>query len=132
MSPADAYRSDLAFIHDTGFGDFARGSAPGLLKLLLDHGITEGQVVDLGCGSGIWARALTDAGYHVLGVDLSPAMIELARQRVPEADFQVGSFCNLPIPTCRAVTALGEVFNYLTRLTYCEGCSGCAKVCSTL
>jgi SAM-dependent methyltransferase len=113
MTHTGAYENDLAYIHDRGFGEFARGSAPGLLRLFRQHGITEGLVVDLGCGSGIWARELTDAGYHVLGVDLSPAMIELARQRVPEADFQVGSVFQLRMPCCRAVTALGEVFNYL-------------------
>src|SRR5262249_48654148 len=53
------------------------------------------------------------AGYQVTGVDLSPAMIELAHQRVPEADFHVESFLQFRLPACRAVTALGEVFNYL-------------------
>lgn len=113
MTPATAYQQDLAHIHDTGFGGFARGSSPGLLNLLHHNGITEGAVVDLGCGSGIWARALIDSGYEVIGVDISPAMIELARQRVPEATFHVQSFVEFPLPACRAVTALGEVFNYL-------------------
>jgi SAM-dependent methyltransferase len=108
----DAYRTDLAYIHDTGFRDSARSSAPYLLDLFRRSGITAGRVVDLGCGSGIWARELTDAGYQVLGVDLSPAMIELARRRVPDAEFHVGSFVRFPLPACRAVTALGEVFNY--------------------
>jgi SAM-dependent methyltransferase len=113
LRPADSYGGDLAYVHDRGFGGFARGSAPGLLNLLVRHGITGGQVVDLGCGSGIWARALADSGYEVVGVDLSPAMIELARRRVPEATFHTQSFCGFPMPACRAVTALGEVFNYL-------------------
>lgn len=108
----DAYQSDLAYIHDTGFGAFAKGLAPGLLKLLRQHGLTGGLVVDLGCGSGIWASELVKAGYQVLGVDLSPAMIELARQRVPQAQFHVDSFLSFPLPVCQAVTALGEVFNY--------------------
>lgn len=69
--------------------------------------------MDLGCGSGIWARQLVDAGFQVVGVDISPAMIELARQRVPQAEFLVGSFLKYPLPPCRAVTALGEVFSYL-------------------
>jgi SAM-dependent methyltransferase len=107
------YERDLAYIHDRGFGEFARSSAPGLLKLFRQNGITEGAVVDLGCGSGIWARALADGGYAVVGVDLSSAMIELARQRVPDATFHVRSFLEFPMPTCRAVTALGEVVNYL-------------------
>ena len=113
MTHADAYQSDLAYIHDTGFSGFARSSAPGLLSLLRQNGITEGVIVDLGCGSGIWAKELADAGYQVIGVDISPAMIELARQSVPEARFHIGSFVRFRVPSCRTVTALGEVFNYL-------------------
>ena len=109
----NAYERDLAYIHDRGFGAFARGSAPGLLKLFQQNRITQGRVVDLGCGSGIWARELADAGYQVTGVDISPAMIEIARQRVPNAEFHVGSFVEFRPPACRAITALGEVFNYL-------------------
>ena len=48
-----------------------------------------------------------------VGLDISPAMIEIARRRVPEAEFHVQSFLQFRLPTCRAVTALGEVFNYL-------------------
>src|SRR5262249_29615653 len=113
MIPVDAYECDLAYIHDRGFGGFARGSAPGLLKLFRQRGLTEGPGVDLGCGRGVWAHALTASGYQVIGVDLSPAMIELARQRVPEGEFYVGSFIHYRVPPCRVVTALGEVFNYL-------------------
>jgi SAM-dependent methyltransferase len=83
------------------------------LKLCQQNGITEGLVVDLGCGSGIWAKELAGAGYRVIGVDISPAMIELARQRVPKSEFHVGSFIRCRVPPCQAVTALGEVFNYL-------------------
>lgn len=113
MTNSDAYQNDLAYIHDTGFSGFARSSAPGLLSLIRQNGISEGVVVDLGCGSGIWARALADPGYDVVGVDISPAMIQLARQRVPEATFYVQTFMEFQMPACRAVTALGEVFNYL-------------------
>jgi 2-polyprenyl-3-methyl-5-hydroxy-6-metoxy-1,4-benzoquinol methylase len=71
MNRRNIYEADLAYIHDTGFGEFARNSAPYLLNLFRRNGITEGRVVDLGCGSGIWARELTDSGYQVVGVDLS-------------------------------------------------------------
>lgn len=113
MSDSRAYESDLAYIHDHGYGDFARGASPGLLDLLHQNGVKDGRIVDLGCGSGIWAGELVDAGYQVVGVDISPAMTEIARQRVPEAEFQVESFLKFRIPPCAAVTALGEVFNYL-------------------
>jgi SAM-dependent methyltransferase len=113
LAMTNTYETDLAYIHDQGYGDFARASAPGLLSLLDQAGVKEGRILDFGCGSGIWARELVDAGFQVVGVDISPAMIEIARQRVPEAEFHVESFLQFRIPPCRAVTALGEVFNYL-------------------
>ena len=109
----DAYKDDLAYIHDVGFGDYARNSAPGLLGILRQAGITTGLVVDLGCGSGLWARELVSAGYDALGIDISPAMIEIARSRVPQGEFKVASLLNAKLPQCAAVTSLGECLNYL-------------------
>jgi SAM-dependent methyltransferase len=113
MPTVNAYGSDLAYIHDVGFGNFARRSAPGLLKLIRRGGKARGLVVDLGCGSGIWARELCSAGYDALGIDISEAMIALARKRVPQAEFRKGSFLTAKLPPCVAVTALGECFSYL-------------------
>ncbi len=107
------YGADLAYIHDVGHGDFARRAAPALLKMFRAAGITRGLVVDLGCGSGIWARELTDAGHDVLGIDQSPEMLRIARRRAPKASFVRGSFLDAKLPECAAVTALGEVFSYL-------------------
>jgi SAM-dependent methyltransferase len=109
---ASTYGDDLAHIHDVGFGAFAESSAPGLLNILRETSIHDGLVVDLGCGSGIWAQHLTDAGYKVLGVDISSAMIELAQRRAPDAAFDVHSFLKFELPPCRAITALGEVLCY--------------------
>ncbi len=53
---AGFYREDLAYIHDVGHADFALRSAPGILEILRDNEISGGLVVDLGCGSGLWAR----------------------------------------------------------------------------
>jgi len=86
------YTDDLAYIHDVGFGEFALKSAPGLLNILRQRKIFAGLVVDLGCGSGLWARELTQAGYDVLGIEQSAAMIEIARKKTPKARFQKDSF----------------------------------------
>jgi SAM-dependent methyltransferase len=108
-----AYAEDLAYIHDVGYGGFSTAAAPGLLDILRRSGIMEGLVVDLGCGSGLWARELHQAGYDVLGVDFSASMIALARKRVPTAQFRHASFLNVRLPRCAAVTSIGECFNYL-------------------
>src|SRR5918993_1577749 len=107
------YREDLAYIHDVGHADFALESAPGILEILDQSRIPEGLVVDLGCGSGLWAQELVDAGYRVLGIDISEAMVEISRRRVPEAEFRVGSLFDADITPCVAVTAISEVLNYL-------------------
>ena len=52
----ESYKTDLAYIHDVGFGNYATNSAPGLLEILRQAGVSTGLVVDLGCGSGLWAR----------------------------------------------------------------------------
>jgi SAM-dependent methyltransferase len=107
------YAEDLAYIHDRGYDFHARGLAAGLLNLLDAADLTNKTVVDLGCGSGIWAAALDQAGYRPVGVDISPAMIALARLRVPGGEFHVASFLDVELPACRAITALGEVVCYL-------------------
>lgn len=107
------YGDDLAYIHDRGFGDLAHGVAPELLRILRRHRLRGGLVVDAGCGSGILARHLSDAGYRVTGIDLSPAMIRLAREHAPGARFRVASLSAASIPPCDAVIAVGEVIAYL-------------------
>jgi len=107
-----AYDRDLAYIHDTGFTGFARKAAPGLLRLLRQSRILGGLVVDAGCGSGVWARELTERGYDVLGIDISAHMIRLARRQAPAAKFQIGSFLSAALPPCDALTAIGECINY--------------------
>jgi SAM-dependent methyltransferase len=108
----EAYREDLAFIHDAGFGGRARDAAAFLLDALRRQGRDGGLVVDLGCGSGILAERLSAAGYDVLGIDISAAMVALARQRVPNGCFRQGSLRTAELPACIAVAAVGECVNY--------------------
>lgn len=107
-----AYGEDLAWIHDVSSTEFVRQSADGILKLLRESGFSSGRVVDLGCGSGVWAKRLLDEGFDVTGVDISPAMIALSRERAPAAEFHVASWLDFEFPPCIAVTALGEVLSY--------------------
>lgn len=45
-------------------------------------------ILDLGSGTGKpYAKLLVERGFHVLGIDISPRMIELARNYVPQAEF---------------------------------------------
>ncbi|MEW6130901.1 MAG: class I SAM-dependent methyltransferase [Acidobacteriota bacterium] len=108
-----AYKEDLAYIHHTGFAGFINEATPGLFKILGDKNITGGLIIDLGCGSGIFAKALTDAGYEALGIDISAAMIALAKRTAPRATFKKASLLKTKLPPCAAVTCVSEGLNYL-------------------
>ncbi|MFD8301731.1 class I SAM-dependent DNA methyltransferase [Streptomyces sp. NPDC059690] len=56
-----------------------------------------GPVADLGCGPGFVTAHLAGLGVPVLGVDLSPRMVELARRAHPHLAFTVGSMTALGI-----------------------------------
>jgi SAM-dependent methyltransferase len=52
-------------------------------------------VLEVGCGTGAFCRALAAAGHTVAGIDLSPEMIRVARERTPadcRASFSCGDF----------------------------------------
>lgn len=61
-----------------------------LTKLATTVG-TSGPICDLGCGPGHVARYLHEQSVQVLGVDLSPRMIELARQLNSGIEFHIGN-----------------------------------------
>src|SRR5205823_12082095 len=76
------------------------------------QGFDSGLTVELGCGSGITAQLLTEHGYDVLGVEVSPDLVEIARDRAPGASFLNVSLLDAELPPCVAVAAIGECFNY--------------------
>lgn len=69
---------------------------------LLDRLVAEvqllGPICDLGCGPGEIARYLKDCGADALGVDLSPKMVEKARQLSPDIPFRQGNMMALDVP----------------------------------
>ncbi len=53
-------------------------------------------VLDVGCGPGHVAGYLSERGLDATGVDLSPAMIKIARRLNPEIPFHVADMRELP------------------------------------
>jgi SAM-dependent methyltransferase len=59
--------------------------------------MVEGTVADLGCGPGQVTAYLDGLGLDVFGVDISPGMVGVARERYPALRFAVGSMAGLPV-----------------------------------
>jgi SAM-dependent methyltransferase len=53
-------------------------------------------VLDVGCGVGAFLRLVADRGARAFGIDASPALAEVARERVPGAELRVGDMEALP------------------------------------
>jgi SAM-dependent methyltransferase len=64
-------------------------------SLLRRQGVSDGAILELGCGTGKHAEQLAQLGFSIHGLDLSPSMVERARKRTPadlasRLQFEVG------------------------------------------
>jgi ubiquinone/menaquinone biosynthesis C-methylase UbiE len=88
-------------------GRWSARLAPLFLRFV---GLTDGQhVLDVGCGTGTLARAMTSSGLTVAvtGVDPVAAYVSFARNAVPDADFCPGNAEALPFPDDAFDAAVG-------------------------
>jgi ubiquinone/menaquinone biosynthesis C-methylase UbiE len=68
----------------------------GMTMLSLQEGMS---VLDVGCGTGVQLDLYQRAGCKAFGIDTSPAMLEVARQRLGErADLYPGDASDMPYP----------------------------------
>ena len=87
----------VAQAYDRQFGDelaakpLDRALLTGLVEL-----VGRGRIADVGCGPGHVTRFLATQHPDVIGIDLSPDMIGIARERSPEMEFTVASMLALP------------------------------------
>ncbi|MFI6102469.1 class I SAM-dependent methyltransferase [Lentzea sp. NPDC051213] len=91
----------------------ARMSMPAWRKAIEHTGIGNGtSVLDLACGSGEFCAEATKAGARATGIDISEAMIALARGTAPQAEFRVWPLGPLPWEdgTFDVVTAFNALF----------------------
>jgi SAM-dependent methyltransferase len=68
-----------------------------LLDALAAQARGHGTVADVGCGPGMTTQYLHDAGVSVLGMDLSPRMVQRAQELHPGITFQCGDFTRLEV-----------------------------------
>jgi SAM-dependent methyltransferase len=60
-------------------------------------GVPAGTALDAACGTGRHAATLAELGHQVIGVDATAAMLDVARTKVPGADFRQGRLEDLPL-----------------------------------
>ena len=86
----------VARAYDEQIGDeLARKPLDQALLQCFAELVGPGKLADVGCGPGHVTRFLAERHPNVVGVDLSPEMITVARERAPSLHFQVGSMLEL-------------------------------------
>lgn len=103
MALADESSADVQVAYDAVAREYDRQFSGELAVKPLDRALLTalvelvgtGTVADVGCGPGHVTRYLAALHNDVLGVDLSPAMIAIARERAPQLTFTIGSMLRL-------------------------------------
>ena len=80
-----AYEEGLTYLGEGASQKKDRQRLKGLLRRI-PHSPRKTKILDLGCGDGTIGLYLTRLGYDYLGIDISEAGIERARQRAAEND----------------------------------------------
>ena len=115
----EAYTS-FAYVYDTfmdnvPYGEWARH----IREKLCEHGVTDGIVLDLGCGTGTMTERLAGYGYDMIGVDNSEEMLELAMEKKTESGYDniymLQDMRGFELyGTVRAVVSVCDSVNYIT------------------
>jgi SAM-dependent methyltransferase len=102
----DRLRAELQGSYDRVVDEYVKRFFDELEKKPIDRELLDrfaesvrssGPVCDLGCGPGQIGRYLHDRRVEVFGLDLSPAMVKMARRLNPNMEFKTGNMLSLDI-----------------------------------
>ena len=89
-----------------------------LVSLLREYGISDGILLDLGCGTGSMTELLSECGFDMIGVDGSEDMLEIAVEKRDESGshilYLMQDMRELELyGTVRAVVSVCDCINYI-------------------
>src|SRR5437763_2147129 len=114
--PALAAYEGLAPFYDRFTASYAHERwLDALERLAIEHGLSGRQLLDVACGTGKSFLPMLARGYEVTACDLSPAMVDVAREKVSGlAEVFVADMRELPVVgEFDLITCLDDAVNYL-------------------
>ena len=115
----DAYTS-FASVYDTFMDNIPYEEwAEYLVDLLKEYGISDGLVLDLGCGTGNMTELLASAGYDMIGVDNAEEMLEIAMEKRAKSGYDILYLLQDMrefelYGTVKAIVSICDSINYIT------------------
>lgn len=105
--------SVLAKYYDRMMGDRTR-ELQSIQELISRYNPNAKKVLELACGTGTFLKYLYEQGFDVTGVDLSPDMLAIAREKVPQARLLLEDIATFSITeTFDTVICLFDSINHL-------------------
>ncbi|MDX9753751.1 MAG: class I SAM-dependent methyltransferase [bacterium] len=72
------------------------------------------RILDLGCGTGLSTRLLSERGYETAGVDLSPLFLQVEKEQSPQTVLVAADAFRLPFPDdCFDAVAMFEFIEHI-------------------
>ncbi|GCD90758.1 class I SAM-dependent methyltransferase [Nocardioides sp. LS1] len=87
-----------------------------LVHAILDR-LPVGRALDVACGTGRHAAYLAGLGHTIIGTDVSPAMLDVARAKLPDAELHLADMHALPVADASVDTVVtGLAVNHVPDL----------------
>jgi len=103
---------------DLAAGGMDLGGEARMIDAMVGRG---SRILDAGCGTGRVGGFLLEAGHEVVGVDLDPELIAVARAEHPKGEWHVGDLAELDLPgNFDAVVCAGNVITFVAPSTRVE------------
>ncbi len=104
--------------NEFGWNYYPEAFAQQLLEWMTVTGFAPKTSLDLACGTGILCEILHRNGIAASGMDLSPGMIRIAREREPGIRYDVADMVTYrPEARFDLVTCTGDAFNHIPELS---------------
>ena len=108
----------LSRVFDLDWGDFSIQYVGIIQELFKERHIDHARILDLACGTGTLLIALAKRGYACFGIDQSPEMIAIAKEKArghSDISFEIQDMQNLQLrKRFDLVTCTFDSLNYLT------------------
>ena len=102
--------------NELGWNYYPEAFAQTLLAWIAQQRLPVCDLLDIGCGTGVLCRLLRQSGIRARGIDLSPAMIAIARAKDPKGWYDTADMTTYRLPSSfDLVTCTGDAINHLTR-----------------
>lgn len=113
-----SHYDDIADVYDQRYDHRDRGRQyyDHIAQAVMDQIETGGELLDIGCGTGLFIRRYLKHGGNVTGIDISSGMIHRAIPFFPTVKFVVGNAENLPFKS-ESFDSISSLlaFSYLTK-----------------